>query len=200
MSTYEANAEEMFQNLNIPECKVIAAKIAKDYPGTNRVSVFHGREGEAAYCLVLNVDATYSGPTDSMFHLNILHKAHKEPKQDINDWAFFVERGDEIPEEFIITDYRCVLYEKPGRGNISEKRLNGKQEIADFLGLSIDTLDQLRKEGLPVNNPPEGRRKVYAYPTELNKWMDNHRKPRKESYNHSRLIPRETTRKRKKEK
>jgi hypothetical protein len=140
MTAHDANAEKAFQELNIPKLKVMAAKIAKEQPSINRITVFHGRDGEASYILVLNVDDTYSGPTDSMVHLDTLRKAYKEPKKHLDDWGFFVEKGDEIPEEFIVTDYRCVLYEKPRNEPQPLTRWMFGRDLRDRWGVNNATL------------------------------------------------------------
>jgi hypothetical protein len=186
MKACDANIEETFQELNIPKLKVMASKIAKEQPSINRITIFHGAEGHPAFCLVLNVanlprkeemtpegwqkidiNTTYTGPIDSMLHLDI---------QNIDDWSFFVELEDEVPEEFIITDFRYVIYEKTEANqagetaliNTSEKRLFGKKEIARFLSVSPDTVDKYKDQGVPIYKDKNGR--LWAFPSKLNEW------------------------------
>jgi phage terminase Nu1 subunit (DNA packaging protein) len=53
--------------------------------------------------------------------------------------------------------------------------LQGWQEIAQFLGLPVTTVQRWQKSGMPVHH---GGRYVYARPEELNQWI------RKESPSH----------------
>ena len=97
---------------------------------------------------------------------------------------------------FWVKDIEVFGKEQTRTPNTNEARLRHKKNIAKFLSIKIDKLDQLREEGLPVYDPPEGQRGVYAYRTELNEWMDKQGKLRKEVYEHSQLIPQKATTKR----
>lgn len=199
------DTEHLFPRLNIAALMVAAHKWALEIPEILKVTLFHGRPGEAAYQLVFRVGRTYSGLTDSLIPFeNELRDAYKpgETYSEL-DWGVFMETGKKLPAEFIVKELPCVLYERAhktrqprvmctrplqpspepkgqaGSGQAprvdeqpltatSEVRLNGKKAIAKFLGVSADTVDAYRKEGMPVN---QFKGTLWAFRSELNTWL-----------------------------
>jgi hypothetical protein len=106
--------ESIFPTLNIAALKVAAHKWVWKIPEILKVTLFHGRPGEAAYQLVFRVRRKYSGLTDSMipFDRDLINAYKPGETYSENDWGVFMETGSKLPTDFIVEEFPCVLYER----------------------------------------------------------------------------------------
>lgn len=151
----EQEAENTFSELNISALKVAALSWAKDIPGLQKVTLFHGRRGEATFQLVFHVDTTYTGPVDSLIPLssNLRGVYTSKKAYSGNDWGLFVETGNALPTEFILEEYSCILFERT-KGASPVNRLLSGGDLRDRWGVSDLTLiDYILRHGLPAYNP-----------------------------------------------
>ena len=151
----EQEAENTFPELNISALKVAALTWAKDIPGLQKVTLFHGRTGEAGFQLVLHVDTTYTGPVDSLIPLsrNLRGVYRSKKAYSDNDWGLWVETGNELPTEFILEEYSCILFERT-KGASPVNRLLFGGDLRDRWGVNDLTLvDYILRYGLPAYNP-----------------------------------------------
>ena len=151
----QQEAENTFPELNISALKVVVLSWAKDIPGLQKVTLFHGRTGEAGFQLVFHVDRTYTGPVDSLIPLssNLRGVYRSKKAYSDSDWGLCVETGNALPTEFILEEYSCILFERT-KGASPVKRLLFGGDLRDRWGVNDLTLvDYILSYGLPAYNP-----------------------------------------------